>query len=149
MQSPCFSHQAVLRGWDWQAEMAQCHGDTGAHQMTLLWEVRKLFAEQETLHINRKAPPAPCFQWAIIIMDTSALLRLQKLVERQKRDNPQKEPASAGVCAGSCARREGKGKAQGELNHAAIFHRDQAFSGTAFTCTTFLAEKSFHGELAP
>lgn len=53
------------------------------------------------------------------------------------------------MCAGSCARREGKGKALGEVNHPAIFHQDQAFSGIAFTCTTVLAEKSFHGEFLP
>lgn len=45
-------------------------------------------------------------------------------------------------------RREGNGKAQGEVNPAAIFHRDLAFSGIAFTCTG-LTEKSLHGELPP
>lgn len=69
-----FSHQDILRVWDWHAEMAQCHSDTGAHPLTLLWEVRKLFTERKAQDKNSKVPCTPSFQWAIIITDMSALL---------------------------------------------------------------------------
>lgn len=107
--------------------------------------MRKLFAERAALDKNSKVSPTPCFQWVIIISDLSALLRVGSAEaggEADKKEPSERLSKQRSVCG------EGKGKALGEVNHPATFHRDQEVSsGIAFACTTVLAEKSFRGEL--